>query len=253
MALLWVILYRTAHLDSVSIMECFLQDFEADEVVTIGPVLDDDRYTEYPPFLLRQGQFDHSIQVMGGHNSNEGLLFASPFIHNGTQFGSNIALLFPQASRPVLSAIEQSLYPANFDGSFGYVNELGRIARVVADATIICNNYLIQKVFEPPNTSLTYQFSVPPAWHANDLEYTFMDLSKPVSGVNTTLAVIMQRYFASFVTSESPNPVIGGSLPEFTSGEGLTVQNLNSTLVRPVRDASINASNCDWWQEGYFI
>ncbi|KAF2625638.1 hypothetical protein BU25DRAFT_472916 [Macroventuria anomochaeta] len=134
-----------------------------------GPVLDDDRYTEYPPFLLHQRQFDHSIQVMGGHNSNEGLLFASPVIHNKSQFDLNIALLFPQAFGSALSAIEQTLYPAIFDRSFGYVNQLGRIARVIAVAPITCNNYFIDKVFGPLNASFAYQFSVPPAWHANDL------------------------------------------------------------------------------------
>lgn len=190
---------------------------------------------------------------MGGHTSNEGLLFASPLIHNDSQFDSNIARLFPQAPRSALSAIEKTLYPANFDGSFGYVNQLGRIARVVADATITCNNYFINKLFEPLNDSFAYQFSEPPAWHSNDLGYTFMDPSNPGAGVNVTLAVIMQRYFASFATSGSPNAVSGGFLPHFVSIEGLSVQNLNSSLVGPVLDAAINASKCDWWQEGNFI
>jgi cholinesterase len=155
-------------------------------------------------------------------------LFASPFIHNDSQFDSNIALLFPQASGSALSAIEQTLYPANFDGSFGYTNQLGRMARVIADATTTCNTYFMNKVFKD---SFAYQFSVPPAWHANDLGYTFMDPSNPEAGVNITLAVIMQRYFASFVTSGSPNPVRGGFL----------------------LDAAVNASKCDWWQEGNFV
>ncbi|KAE9566388.1 hypothetical protein CGMCC3_g17440 [Colletotrichum fructicola] len=218
-----------------------------------GPVIDDDLYTGYPPLLLRQAQFDHSVQVMAGHNTNEGLLFASPFIHHNKQFDSNIALLFPEAPGSALSAVTQTLYPANFNGTFGYVDQLGRIARVIADATIICNNYFIGRVFEPLNPRFAYEFSVPPAWHANDLTYTFLDPSNPSSGVNVTLAVIMQRYFASFVTSGSPNPVAGGLLPDFTSGEGLIVQSLNSTLVGPVLDAAINSSRCDWWQEGLFV
>ncbi|KAH0426617.1 carboxylesterase family protein [Colletotrichum camelliae] len=218
-----------------------------------GPVVDGHLYTGYPPLLLRQGQFDRSISVMGGHNTNEGLLFASPFIHNDSQFDSNVALLFPQASASAFSTITQTLYPADLNGAFGYVDQLGRIARVIADATIICNNYFLDKVFEPLKASFAYEFSVPPAWHANDLTYTFWDPSNPSSGVNVTLAVIMQRYFASFVTSGLPNPVIGGFLPEFTSGEGLMVQNLNGTLVGPVLDVAVNASRCDWWQEGRFL
>ena len=190
---------------------------------------------------------------MGGHNSNEGLLFVSPFIHSDSQFDSNMALLFPQAPGSALSAIEQTLYPANFDNSFGNVNQLGRIARAVADATITCNNYFINKVFEPLNDSFAYRFSVLPAWHANDLEYSFMNPSNPGAGVNVTLAVIMQLYFASFVTSGSSNPVSGGFLPDFASNGELTVQNLNSTLVGPVLDAAVNESKCDWWQKGNFI
>ncbi|EUC39617.1 hypothetical protein COCMIDRAFT_31251 [Bipolaris oryzae ATCC 44560] len=218
-----------------------------------GPILDNDRYTEYPPFLLRRQQFDRSIQVMSGHNSNEGLLFASPFIQNDSQFNLNIALLFPQASRAALSVIEQILYPALLDGSFGYVNQQGRIARVVADATITCNNYLLNKAFEHLKPSFAYEFSEPPAWHANDLEYTFMNLRNPAAGLNITLAVIMQRYFASFVTSGSPNPINGRFLPSFASNEELIVQNFNSTLVGPVLDTTVNVSKCDWWLEGNFV
>lgn len=187
---------------------------------------------------------------MIGHNSNEGPLFASPFIHSNSQFDSEIALLFPRASKSALSAIVQTLYPASFDGSFGYTNQIGRMARILADATITCNIYFMKKVFKD---SFAYQFSVPPAWHANDLGYTFMDSTSPEAGVNATLAVIMQRYFTSFVTSGSPSPVVRGSLPEFESNEGLTVQNLNSTLVGPVLDAAVNTSKCDWWQKGNFI
>ncbi|KAK1976424.1 Alpha/Beta hydrolase protein [Colletotrichum cereale] len=106
-----------------------------------GPVIDGDRYPGYPPLLLAQGQHDRSIQMMEGHNTNEGLLFASPFIHNDTQFNADIALLFPQASESVLSTITQTLYPSDFSGIYGYVNQLGRIARLVADATIVCNTY----------------------------------------------------------------------------------------------------------------
>ncbi|KAK2053641.1 alpha/beta-hydrolase [Colletotrichum caudatum] len=215
-----------------------------------GPVIDDNRYKGYPPLLLHQGQFDHTVQVMGGHNTNEGNLFASPFIHNDSQFDSHVALLFPQASKSALSAITQTLYPPNFDGSLAYVNQLGRIARLVADVTITCNNYFLDKIFEALGTGFAYQFSEPPAWHANDLTYTFMDPSNPDSGVNGTLAVIMQRYFASFAASGSPNPASGTFIPDFTAGQGLSVQNLNGTLVGPVLDVAVNASTCDWLQQG---
>ncbi|KAK2030375.1 alpha/beta-hydrolase [Colletotrichum zoysiae] len=218
-----------------------------------GPVIDDDRYKGYPPLLLHEGQVDHSVQVMGGHNANEGNLFASPFIHDDSQFDSQVALLFPQASKSTLSAITQTLYPPNFDGSLAYVNQLGRITRLVADATITCNNYFLDKFFKPLGTGFSYQFSEPPAWHANDLTYTFMDPSSPDSGVNETLAIIMQRYFASFAASGSPNPVAGGFIPDFTAGEGLSVQNLNGTLVGPVLDVAVNTSTCDWFQQGLLL
>ncbi|KAK1977248.1 hypothetical protein LZ30DRAFT_601671, partial [Colletotrichum cereale] len=101
--------------------------------------------------------------------------------------------------------------------------------------------------------SFAYQFSVPPAWHAADLSYTFMDPSSPEPGLNVTLAVILQRYFTNFAATGSPNSVTGAYLPKFTAGEGSVVQNLGSAMVGPMLDTAINVEQCKWWQKGLFI
>lgn len=189
---------------------------------------------------------------MEGHNTNEGLLFASPFIHDDSQIESEISLLFPDASQSTISTLTQTLYPSDFGGKYGYVDQLGRIATVMADSTITCNAYFLRRAFEPLSASFAYQFSVPPAWHAADLSYTFMDPDSPEEGVNVTLAVIAQRYFASFAATGSPNTATGASnyLPAFANEDGLIVQNLNNTMLGALLDTAINVENCEWWQNG---
>lgn len=223
------------------------------KLTPLGPLIDNDIYIGYPPVLLKEGKYDQSIQIMEGHNTDEGLLFSSPFIHNNTEFESNIKQMFRDAPESTISTIRQELYPDDFTGTYGYTDQQGRIALVISDAAIVCNTYFIDKIYEPSKASFGYQFSVPPSWHGFDLKYTFMDPKSPEAGVNTTLAVIMQRYLTSFAATGSPNPVEGSSIPEFTIARGLVVQNLNNTLLGPMPDSSINVTRCDWWQKVLFI
>lgn len=45
-----------------------------------GPTVDGDYVPALPGQLLLHGQFEKSIEVMVGHNSDEGLIFSSPFV-----------------------------------------------------------------------------------------------------------------------------------------------------------------------------
>jgi cholinesterase len=204
----------------------------------LGPVTDLER--------LSDGQYDDKIAIMVGHNSNEGLYFSSPFIQNDYAYDDYIFDMFPKISLSAFTTITDVLYPNDLSGTQGYTNQLGRVAVTLADSMIVCNAYSLNKAAESAGAvSFGYEFSVPPSLHASDLSYTFFNQDKPKSSVNTTLATLMQRYFASFAMTGSPN-VPSNSLPEFSTYKNLIVQNFNITMFGPMKD-DVSVERCNWW------
>jgi carboxylesterase type B len=215
-----------------------------------GPVTEQPHFPEYPPVLLAKAQYDHSVSLMTGHNSDEGSLFASPFIRDNSDYADFLQSLLPGIPRSALSTLTQELYPNDLSGQQGYVDQLGRVEMTIAEALIVCNAYSLDTAFESKNDSFAYEFTVPPGLHAEDLPYTFLDPDEPESGVNITLARLMQTYFTNFAVTGSPNSGIL-PVPSFPKISGLTVENFNITMFGPMRD-NIPIDRCDWWQRGLF-
>lgn len=63
---------------------------------------------------------------------------------------------------------------------------------------------------------------------------------------NASLAVLLQRYITRFVETGSPN---GPGLPQFVTNENGTVQNLNNSYIRPMRDERLSRYRCAHWQQ----
>lgn len=82
-----------------------------------------------------------------------------------------------------------------------------------------------------------------------DVPYTFYDFG-PVSGVNTTVAEIMQGYLTRFAETGQPNDP---TLPFFSPARpGLRVQNLGSDFVGPMLDErgiKQLSERCRFWQD----
>ena len=102
---------------------------------TYGPVVDGAFTPALPGKLLLQGAFDRSLNVMVGHNADEGLLFTNPAIRNDSAFARDLLLSFPDLDPSVQTYIEEVLYPAIYDGSYGYKDEIGRIDLVISEST----------------------------------------------------------------------------------------------------------------------
>lgn len=102
---------------------------------TYGPVVDGAFTPALPGKLLLQGSFDKSLNVMVGHNADEGLLFSNPAITNDRAFAGDLLVDFPDINPSVQTYIEEVLYPAIYDGSYGYKDEIGRIDLVISEST----------------------------------------------------------------------------------------------------------------------
>ncbi|KAH8427431.1 uncharacterized protein LDX57_005145 [Aspergillus melleus] len=209
-----------------------------------GPVIDAPSFPGYPPVLLKNGQYNKDVSITAGHNSNEGTLFASPFIKTDEEYTSLISSFYPGLSSTDLSTISDELYPHDFSGKYGYTDQTGRVASTIGDSLIICNAYFLGEAY---TDGFRYEFSVPPAMHAGDLAYTFYMPGSSTAGVNTTLADIMQTYFVSFSTTGNPYSCDQETVP----ADGM-IQNFNISDFGLIQD-TVSAERCGWWQKGAFL
>lgn len=210
-----------------------------------GPVIDGSYLRDLPSVLLKEGRYDHSLKIVTGHCSDEGLLFTSPFIADSASYANYLKRVFPDISTSSLSYIQYVLYPPVFDGSYGYRTQMGRTDLTIGDVAIVCNARYLDHAFPG---QYAYEFTVPPGFHAEDTSYVFYD-SGADPGVNITLAVLLQRYITRFADTGNPN---GPGLPKFVTSSDEIVQNLNSSYIGPIQDEARIGQRCDWWQKGLY-
>ncbi|KAH8660708.1 carboxylesterase family protein-like protein [Tricladium varicosporioides] len=207
-----------------------------------GPVVDN-KYVLVPPSVsLSSGKYDSSLQVMVGHNSDEGILFTSPFVTTSTGYTSYLETLLPEASPATIDEISSAMYPPPTNSSSGYTDQTGRVSETYADLIIQCNTHYLATAF--PKQTYSYLFAIPPGWHSNDEHYTFYDAPSTNPSFNATVAVIMQQYITNFAKTGNPNGQGVPVFPLFSQGE--KVQNLSRTYVGPQGD-DVSIQRCKGW------
>ena len=202
-----------------------------------GPVIDGCYLRDLPSILLKEGRYNKSLKIITGHCADEGLLFTSPFITDPASYSTYLKQVFPDISNSSLSYIQDILYPPVFDGSYGYTTQMGRTDLTIGDVAIVCNTRYLDHAFPG---QYAYEFTVPPGFHAEDTSYVFYN-SGDDPGLNTTLALLLQRYITRFVEAGTPN---GPGLPEFVLQRDTIVQNLNSSYVGPIQDEARIDQRC---------
>ena len=217
---------------------------------TYGPVVDGSFVPSLPGLLLQEGAFAKEIFVMVGHNTNEGVLFTDPRVVDDAALLAHVQLLFPSARSSVVSFIVNDLYPAVYDGSYGYTSALTRMMLIISESIFTCNTFYVSSALG--NHSYAYEFSVPPAIHFWDVAYTFYNGVSNVSGelVYPHVAQTLQQYITDFAQYGSPDPMSVAHFPSY----GMTRQelNINATGSTPVTDPTANES-CLWWQNAFYL
>ncbi|MCJ1251242.1 hypothetical protein MMC30_008473 [Trapelia coarctata] len=214
---------------------------------TYGPVVDGLFAPDLPGKLLLQGSYDKNLNVMVGHNANEGLDFADPRLINNTFALEFLATTFPGISPAAIAYIDNVLYPKVFDGSYGYKNNFDRWTLAIADSSFTCNTNYLDRAFN--NKTYAYQFSVFPGLHGQDISYTFYN-GPSSAGVNSTVAIALQEYITSFAIKGVPS---GPGIPMFPLyGTNATEINLSATSISEMRDPTSN-SRCLWWQKALYF
>jgi carboxylesterase type B len=171
-----------------------------------GPVVDGGFIPEPFAQMLKEGKFKRDIQVLAAHNSFEGAFFFDPAIQTDDAFRQWIIRSFPGLSNSSLDTLTEIIYPAQFDGSLGYVDQDSRQMALWGEAVILCNfqficqalqgkNYACESNFSSESRiffffffkkkgllliNTTDEFAVPPGFHIQDLKYTFNEPETPL-------------------------------------------------------------------------
>lgn len=217
---------------------------------TFGPVIDVSPNSYVPDLPLRlvaQDKF-HNVSVMVGHNSNEGLLFTPPFLDTQAEDVLEFSTLFPTADPEMILYITETLYPPIYNGSYGYMDQVGRNSLAISDFLVGCNaHYLAQKL----SPGYAYEFSVPPGLHGEDVAYTFFngDTSTLDEGVPIypAVATVFQRYLTTYAMTGTPSAEGYTTFSEYGSNNTVTIINFLGLGNHEVDPAARSA--CDFWAE----
>lgn len=210
-----------------------------------GPVVDGNFVPLQPGQLLAQGRFDKDVRVMVGHNANEGQYFTPPYITSNEALKAQLKSAFFSAPDQSIDYITDVLYPPIFDGTYAYTDQYSRARLIISEGVFTCNtNYLSTAL---NNETYSYLFAVPPAFHGQDVPYTYYTggALSPTGVVNRTVAIALQDFITSF--AENGKPEAEGIRQFNMYGPDASVLDLNITGIDEVRDSNANA-RCNWWQ-----
>ncbi|KAF2641629.1 alpha/beta-hydrolase [Massarina eburnea CBS 473.64] len=215
---------------------------------TYGPAIDGNFVPLQPGQLLAQGRFDKNVKVMVGHNADEGALFTPAYSKSTETLRNHTAASFINIPEQSLDYITDVLYPAVFDGSYGYTTEFGRADLITSESVFTCNTNYLSTAFG--NKTYSYLFSVPPAFHSLDVAYTYYTggalAANALTGVvNRTVAIALQDFITSFAINGVPE---AKGIRKFDMyGANAQVLELNATSIEEVTDSN-SGPRCKWWQ-----
>jgi carboxylesterase type B len=213
-----------------------------------GPAVDGTFVPNLPGILLANGEFHQDVNVMVGHNSDEGLLFTNPALKTTQDIETALRPVLPTLSNATIDYILNTLYPAS-----AFPDTTSRAATIQADFGFVCNTYYLDTGFQ--NQTYAYKFDIYPGIHGQDVPYTFYnnggltgpDLNAGSFGISSVqAAVTLQDWIASFAINGAPSPTFPMYGPD-----ALAVQIGNGTAtngeVTVIRDDAAN-ERCRFWQ-----
>ncbi|KAL4928350.1 Alpha/Beta hydrolase protein [Aspergillus undulatus] len=174
-----------------------------------GPSPDGALILSDPKTHLRRGEFHRGIQVLTGHNSNEGLVLVRA-IHTSEEYTALLGNILTGADAHTIDYIAESLYPPIFDGTKG----------TAGDAIINCNAVSLGLGLGlglGPGPGLgfgararAYLFSTHPGLHAQD---RFYNPGSQLPSPSYSLVDTGADYIVAFATTGEPVSALDG-LPE---------------------------------------
>ncbi|KAI9686866.1 MAG: hypothetical protein M1822_002619 [Bathelium mastoideum] len=192
-----------------------------------------------------QGKFDKKVRLMISYNLHEGTIFIPEptSITESFNFTSYVQTWIPYLNSSELHHIAESLYPPPGPET-PYNTTYTRVETFVADIYIKCKAYTFDRASN--GQAWAYRFSVGPAYHTEDVAYTFYN--GPSSGINGTVALAMQEHFVDFAITGDPNSRGSGSpnMPRY--GSRGQILNLSNEGLEVMKDPEDNM-RCEFWRQ----
>jgi carboxylesterase type B len=226
-------------LDSAAVIQANLMHITMSPygLAPYGPVIDGEFLPAAPSKLLA----NHSLPAIVSHTFNEGPHFTPPFVTDDDSLRAYAGAYFGDVPDEILDYVVEVLYPAVYDGTYPWRAPLERSTVIISDLYFTCNTNSINLAFG--NQTYAYEFQVPPAFHGDDVRYTFYTGAEEV--VVPEIAHIQQRYFANFIVAGDPNG--DGLSPWPIQGTNASMNAWNSTTVGIQVDPTVN-DRCAFWR-----
>lgn len=215
---------------------------------TFAPTVDGAFVPALPGKLLLQGSYGPNLSLIVAHNADETLYFVNQSAVSEADVISGLHSELPDAQPSIVDYIADDLYPYTFNTSL-YSNPFQLRLLLSAEVSFTCNMHFLASAFS--NRTWAYRFSIPPAYHGQDVPYTYYNTSLPDSKIDPEIAGAMQAYITEFAVSGNPNGRKG--VPPFpVYGEGSEILDLNVTGIKVMKDDTDNV-RCDWWQKALYF
>ena len=215
---------------------------------TFAPTVDGSFVPALPGKLILQGSYDPNLSLIVAHNANETAFFVDPSAVSKADYISGINSELPDAQPSIVDYIVNDLYPYTFNTSL-YSSPFELRLLSSAEVSFTCNTHFLGKAFS--NRTWAYRFSVPTAYHGQDVPYTYYNTSLPDPTIHTEIAQAMQAYITEFAVTGNPNGRTG--VPEIPLyGEDAKILDLNVTGITVMHDDTDNV-RCDWWQKALYF
>ncbi|KAK1992057.1 carboxylesterase [Colletotrichum falcatum] len=198
------------------------------------PVTDDKLVTQRPTEQLLQGGTVNGVAILAGNNANEGTLFVPTDVRTQNDFLAHLRLNYPLLSEENITAImrlykiEEHLPSGPLYSTDGlappYATSLSGVAsgwlqaayNLYAEATFICPAMFLADAFSGNggNSSSNakqawrYQYSPPPALHADDLDVLMQDVQSrnDTDGTDASVGfrITFQSIWGRFIIDGDP-------------------------------------------------
>lgn len=229
-----------------------------------GAVKDPKSMPDHLDVLFHRGDFDRSVRVLTGVNTLEGGFFFDPLAKAEDDIRVVINNSMPNMTTSQIEELTGKVYPPQFDGYQGYVDQDSRQMVMLGDAFFYCNFLALNQaangtshacrlqsrpeIFQERVTNnLTIdEFAVTPGVHTQDLAYTFDDpYSPPVlrRAKETLVSAI-----TSFAVYGRPDLIDNGEVKHFpswgTNKQQVTIADEGSVVTR----STLREDRCAWWR-----
>lgn len=189
------------------------------------------------------------MQVLTTYEADEGYGIAPVNITDDASFSRYVDLELKTANSSVRSYVKNVLYPSVFNGSMPYTTQHERASVFWSELITSCNARYLHGAVQSPGYATEY--SVPPASHLSDTTSIFYNGPVADSGINTTVAEVMQKQIVQFVKTGNPSSRTNSSekVPVY---DGRVVFGMGSSSIGVQQDITDN-DRCAYWQNAPYL